>query len=140
MGLGGVGSVEVIYVPKKLVDEARRRGINVSELVLNTIANVLGLDPSEVTSVRLEFAEKSLREARKFIKKDPVQASEKLYKAVEKAMKSLVFKHGLRSIVKRVRKRGGWSVEDFFDAVSELREIYGDDIWRWWDSAWSLHV
>ena len=116
--------MEVIYVPKKLVDEARRRGIDVSELVLNAIANALGLDPSEVASVRLEFAEKSLREAREFIKKDPVQASEKLYKAVEEAMKSLVLKHGLRSIVERVKKRGGWSVEDFFDAVSELRDLW----------------
>jgi len=133
--------MEAIYVPKKLVDEARKMGIDISELVLNAIANVLDLDPSEVASARLELAEKSLEEAREFIKqRNAVQASEKLYKAVEECIKALaeVFN---ASQLKEVRKRGKWDTWLLGMAATDLSKRLGEERIRLaWKDAYDIHV
>ncbi|RLE57475.1 MAG: hypothetical protein DRJ40_02660 [Thermoprotei archaeon] len=115
-------------------------GVDVESLIIDLIVDNLNLKPEEELEVHRELARRFLEEGMKLIDVNPVQASEKLYKAAEEAVKTLVLKHRLRSIVERVEKRGRWKVEDLFDAISELRQIYSDDIRRWWDSAWNLHV
>jgi len=75
-----------IYIPEKLAKELERRGLSVVDIV----ASALDLDPETVIEARLELAEKYLREVEDYVEKgDAVQASEKLYKAVEECVKAL---------------------------------------------------
>jgi hypothetical protein len=75
-----------IYIPEKLAKELERRGLSVVDIV----ASALDLDPETVIEARLELAEKYLREFEDYVEKgDAVQASEKLYKAVEECVKAL---------------------------------------------------
>ena len=133
--------VEAIYVPRKLVDEARRRGIDVDELVLSAIANALSLDPSEVAFARLELAEKSLREARGFIERgDVVQASEKLYKAVEECIKALAEVFNAPQL-EEARRRGKWDTWLLGMAATDLSKRLSEDRIRLaWKDAYDIHV
>ncbi len=70
-------------IPRLILDEAEKRGIDIIDL----IARALSLDPSTTTKAHLELAEKSLNEGESLIDRDPEQASEKLYKAAEEAIK-----------------------------------------------------
>jgi hypothetical protein len=75
-----------IYIPEKLAKELERRGLSIVDIV----ASALDLDPETVIEARLELAEKYLREVEDYVEKgDAVQASEKLYKAVEECVKAL---------------------------------------------------
>ncbi len=69
-------------IPKLIIDEAERKGIDIVDL----IAKALSLDPS-TSKAHLELAEKFLNEDRELIDRDPVQSSEKLYKAAKEAIK-----------------------------------------------------
>ncbi len=82
--------MEVIYVPRRLIEKARELGIDINDVVLRALANTLNLDVHELTNARLEIAEKFLEEAKEYIRKrDPVQAFERLYRAVEECIKVL---------------------------------------------------
>jgi len=50
---------------------------------------------------------KYFNEEEKLIEEDPVQASEKLHKAVEEAIKALAIAENLKEILERVKKRRG---------------------------------
>jgi hypothetical protein len=88
----------------------------------------------------IDLALRYLEEGRLFIDRDPVQASEKLYKAAEEAVKALATRFGLGDILKRVEGRGRWTVTEFEKAVSRISEKLGE----WFDAAWDaanyLHV
>ena len=129
-----------VYVPKRIVDEIRRRSLDVESFIVDSIVRELKLDPSVEFEVHVELARRFLEEGKALVDKDPVQASEKLYKAAEEAIKALVIKHGITEIIDRVRERDRWKTEDFFDAINVLNNIYGDDTRRWWSTAWTLHV
>ena len=133
--------MELIYIPKKLMEEARRRGIDVIELVLNTLTNVLNLDPHEITIARLEIAEKFLKEAKTYLKKkDVIQASEKLYKVVEECIKSLaeIFKV---SQLEEVRRRGKWTTWLLGMASTDLsKQLNEDRIALVWSRAYDIHI
>jgi hypothetical protein len=94
----------------------------------------LNLDPRVGVEAHLELASKYLEEGRGLVDKDPVQASEKLYKAAEEAVKAFAFHFDV------VEKRGRWSVAELARAVMEISKR----LERWfrysWDSAWVLHV
>ncbi len=70
-------------IPESLINEAMKRGIDIIDL----ISKALNLDPSERSRAHLELAEKFLNEGEALIDRDPVQASEKLYKAAEEQSK-----------------------------------------------------
>ncbi len=71
-------------IPKLILNEAEKRGIDIIDL----ISKALSLDPLTTSKAHLELAEKFLNEGRDLIDRDPpVQASEKLYKAAEEAIK-----------------------------------------------------
>lgn|GEM_PF-4334772 len=53
----------------------------------------------------LEFAEKYLEEGRSLVDKDPVQASEKLYKAAEECVKALAIYSNLIEVLEKVKER-----------------------------------
>lgn len=97
-------------VPRKLVEEAKKRGIDVEEVVLRALAEALELDPGELAWVRLELAEKTLGEAMEyFAKGGSVQASEKLYKAVEECIKLLAQLYKLPEYERAVRNGRRWT-------------------------------
>ena len=67
----------------------------------------------------IELAERFLAEGKELIDKDPVQASEKLYKAAEEAVKALATALNLPEARKAIES-GGW--------CSELLEKAAQDI------------
>ena len=129
-----------LRIPKALEEVAKKFEIDLEALALESLIKELHLDPATEIEVHRELAKKFLEDGLKLIEADPVQASEKLYKAAEEALKVLVLKHELKEIIEKVEKRGRWKAEDFFEAVSMLRQVYGDDIRRLWSTAWELHV
>ncbi len=74
------------------------------------LGNALKLDPEMTIRARLELAVKYLGEGRKLVDKDPVQASEELYKAVEEIVKALAQHYDLKDVLARVNERGKWTV------------------------------
>lgn len=88
----------------------------------------------------LNIARRFLVEGKRYIElKDPIQASEKLYKSAEEAVKALAEKYGIEAYADAEQK-GRWTVSLLEKAVRELSEKFGDDIRRWWDTAYRLHV
>jgi hypothetical protein len=73
----------------------------------------------------IDLALRYLEEGRSLVDKDPVQASEKLYKAAEEAVKALATRFGLGDILKRVEGRGRWTVTELEKAVSRISEKLG---------------
>ncbi|MCC6057185.1 MAG: PaREP1 family protein, partial [Desulfurococcaceae archaeon] len=88
----------------------------------------------------LELAERFLAEGRELIDKDPVQASEKLYKAAEEAVKAIATALNLDEARKALEK-GRWILSLLDDAIYAISEKLGvKEIIDWWDAAWFLHV
>jgi hypothetical protein len=89
---------------------------------------------------RASLALRYLEEGKGLVDKDPVQASEKLYKAAEETVKALAIRFGLGEVLKRVSERGRWTVTELEKAVSRISESLGE----WFDAAWDaanyLHV
>lgn len=133
--------VITIPVPKKLVEEARKRGLDVEELVLQTLVKILGVDPRDVQIARLELAKKMLKEGEEhLIRGDAVQASEKIYKAVEECIKALAEKYRVK-VLDEVMRRGKWETWLLGKAARELGEKLGEDRIRLvWKDAYDIHV
>jgi hypothetical protein len=88
----------------------------------------------------LELAERFLTEGRGLIDKDPVQASEKLYKAAEEAVKAIAAALDLDE-ARKALERGRWTLSLLDDAVYAISERLGvKELIDWWDSAYRLHV
>ncbi len=92
----------------------------------------------------LELLSRMLVEAEKCIeRKDAVQASEKLYKASEEAVKEMAFRLELsESEEAEKRRRGRWTAPLLFRAVAvrRLSERINPEILNWWHAAWFVHV
>ena len=56
------------------------------------------------------------------VEKDPVQASEKPYKAAEEAVKVLALHFGLSDTLEKVEKRGRWTATELEKAVEAVAE------------------
>ena len=133
-------STVTVEVPRTLYDEAMRKGVDVNELVINTLIKVLNLDPETVARAWLELAVKYLSEGRELIDKDPAQASEKLYKAAEEVVKALAQHYKLKDILAKVEERGRWTATDLAKAVAAIANRIGKWFEESWDTAWALHV
>ncbi len=133
--------VEVVYIPKKIVEEIRNRGLDLQELVLKILKKELGLDPQELAEARVEIAEKILQDAKKYIEmRDVVQASEKLYKAVEECIKALAEVLKVPQL-EEVEKRGKWDTWLLGRAATDLSKILREDRIRLaWANAYDIHV
>jgi len=88
----------------------------------------------------LALASRYLEEGKTLIEKNPVQASEKLYKAAEEAVKALAIGLDLEDILKTVDERGRWTVTELEKAVSRISKKLGDWFSAAWDRANYLHV
>jgi hypothetical protein len=132
---------ENLTVPRKLIDEARRRGIDVEELLIETLAKILNIDPNEVALARLEIILNLMYEAEKYLReKNPIQASEKLYKVVEECIKALAERHVI-SEYREALEYNRWRLGLLDKAAVTLSKILNEPrIMDVWDSAYYLHV
>ncbi|MDT7864524.1 MAG: PaREP1 family protein [Thermoproteota archaeon] len=88
----------------------------------------------------LNLALRYLEEGRNLADKDPVQASEKLYKAAEEAVKTLAIALGLDEARKAV-EQGRWSSTLLFDTIDTVAiKLNIKELPLWWRAAWVLHV
>ncbi|MGC9136864.1 PaREP1 family protein [Caldivirga sp.] len=123
-------------IPRSLSIELEKRGID----IIDVLAKVLNLDPLTVTSAHLELAERFLNEGKELVNKDPVQASEKLYKAAEEAVKAIAVALNLEE-ARRAGEINRWTTQLLFDAVDSASDKIGKRELRWWwGRAWILHV
>ena len=67
---------------------------------------VRGVEEERDIEKRTSFALKYLEEGKALADKDPVQASEKLYKAAEEVVKALALHFDLGEVIERVERRG----------------------------------
>jgi hypothetical protein len=95
---------------------------------------------SEEVLRRVEIAEKFLVEGRELIDKDPIQASEKLYKAAEEVVKTLAVVLNLPEARKAIESSGWWSklLEKAVQGIAKTLNV--KEFILWWDSAYKLHV
>jgi len=130
-----------VEVPKGLAEAIRRRGFDLESFVLEAIERMLNLDPSEEIEARLEIAKHMLKRAREEIEKgDAIQASEKLYKAVEECIKILTCIEGLEEC-RRAREEGGWWTKLLSRAARKLALRLGEKIvLEAWSQGYDLHV
>ena len=82
-----------------------------------------------------------LDEGKSYIAKgDSVQASEKLYKAAEEAIKALSRAYA-DGVWEEVQEKGRWTSPLLFKAVRQIaRSLNDEEIRHYWDTAWFLHV
>ena len=131
----------LIVVPRHIAEEAEKRGLDIQELVLRALGEALNLDPEEVAKARVEIARKSLAEAREYVARgDPIQAGEKLYKAVEECLKALAEKHKAPQL-EAAKKRGRWDTWLLGQAATDLSRRLGEErIKHAWAVAYDVHV
>jgi hypothetical protein len=129
-----------VILPKCIVDELEKRGLDVEDLVLRMLSRELNLDPEIVAEARLELAEKYFADGKELVDKDPVQASEKLYKVAEECVKALAIHYNLEDILRNVEERGRWTATDLEKAVKEISKRVDEPFISYWDHAWVLHV
>jgi hypothetical protein len=129
-----------LYVPSKLVEEARRRGFDVESLVVDLLVRTLNLDPRVAGEAHLELSHRYLGEGRALVNRDPIQASEKLYKAAEEAVKALAVFYNLQDVLAGVEDKGRRTVSYLEKAVEAISERLGGWFLQSWDNAWALHV
>jgi len=128
-----------VEIPRSLVEAIRRRGFDLESFVLEAVERMLELDPREA---RLEIAKYMLRRGREELEKgDPVQASEKLYKAAEECIKILACVEGLEEC-RRAREERGWWSKLLSKAARRLALRLGENLVLVvaWLNAYDLHV
>ena len=130
-----------IVVPRRLYEEAKRRGIDVEEMVISVLMEKLQLDPVARAGVHIELAEKYLSEASEYLERgDGVQASEKLYKVAEECIKALAELLGVPE-AEKARNLGRWFTWLLDKACRRATVLLGEPrIKHAWDAAYSLHV
>ncbi|HEW93747.1 superfamily I DNA and RNA helicase and helicaseubunit [Candidatus Geothermarchaeota archaeon] len=131
----------IINIPGRIVEKAKKLGIDLETLALETIIRELNLDPDEEAEIRLGLAEKSLEEAKNHIRnRDPIQASEKLYKAIEECIKILSQIYKLPQYEK-ARAEGRWWIQLIGKAARRLSKTLREPrIEEAWAIAYDIHV
>ena len=88
----------------------------------------------------IDLALRYLEEGRLFIDRDPVQASEKFYKAAEEAVKAIAAALDVEEH-RKAADQGRWTAALLFDAVDSISAKLGvGELPLWWRAAWVLHV
>ncbi|MCG2892027.1 MAG: PaREP1 family protein [Vulcanisaeta sp.] len=81
-----------------------------------------------------------LEEGKGLIDRDPVQASEKLYKAAKEVVKALTTHFNISEVLNTVNSRGRWTVTELEKAVRAIARKIGGWFVDAWDAANYLHV
>jgi len=133
--------IYTIRLPKSLVVEALKRGLDVEALVVDALIEKLSLNPDEEAAARIELAERFLEEAKKHIEAgDAVQASEKLYKVAEECIKALAVQFKVPE-VEEAKREGRWWAKLLARASRTLSALLNDPMIRYaWEDAYDLHV
>jgi len=76
-----------IIIPKKLVEEIARRGLDLEEIVFNSLIEKLRLDPATSTEARLELARRYLRGGAELVDKDPFKLVRNFIKLLKNVSK-----------------------------------------------------
>jgi len=128
----------VIKLPKALAKHLE--GLDVESIVTELLLQKLSLNPDEEAEVHAENSKRFLEEGVSLVDKEPVQASEKLYKAAEECVKALALHLNLSDIVKKAKERGRWTATELEKSVLKISEKLGEWFRQAWDTAWTLHV
>jgi hypothetical protein len=129
-----------ISIPRKLFDGIVKKGIDIESYIIDLLTKMFNLDPIVSVESHLELSMKYLDEGRSLIDKDPIQASEKLYKAAEEVVKALTIYFNLSNIIEKVNERKMWTVTELDKASRMISEKLGKWFRSSWDTAWALHV
>lgn len=132
--------LKAIEIPEKLVEEIRKKGINIETEIIDYLLKKLELDPDEEAKIHLELAGKFLVEGKNMLNKDPIQASEKMYKAAEECIKALTLNKKYKDILEKVGTKNRWGVNELDKSVIKLSKEAGEWLISSWDTAWTLHV
>ena len=127
-------------IPRRAAEEPKRRNLDQEPPTDNFLASLLEPNPQAAAESHLELAVRYLEEGRNLIDTDPIQASEKLYKAAEQAVKAFTIHFNQKDILEDVEKSGRWSVGKLEKAVLSISDKVGDWFRSSWDTAWALHV
>ena len=130
-----------ISVPRAIIEAIQKRGHDPESFMLEAVTEKLSSDPREEYQARIAIAEHMLERAREELDRgDPVQASEKLYKAVEECIKVLACLEALEEC-RRAREEGGWWSRLLARAARRLsRRLSEKLILEAWSQAFDLHV
>ena len=122
-------------LPEIIISILRRNGLDV-DYIIDLLTINLNIDPPSAAKAHAELALTMFGEGLNFIERsDVVQSSEKLHKAVEEAVKTLVIAKNLNE-TREALEKDRWSVSLLDKAARKL----GDETWRAWDAAYFLHV
>ena len=131
---------EAVVVPRRLLEEARRRGIDVESRIVELLSWDLGLDPREEARIHLELATRFLDEARQVIERgDAVQASVKLYKVAEECIKAMAEALNLSEACE-ARSKGRWTLKLLDTVAEKLAKKVDKRVYDDWSHAYFLHV
>jgi hypothetical protein len=89
---------------------------------------------------RVELALRYLEEGKALVERDPVQASEKLYKAAEEAVRALALYYDLGGALEKAERRGRWTFEELERAARAIAGRVGEWFIAAWDAASYLLV
>ncbi|MEM1610718.1 MAG: PaREP1 family protein [Sulfolobales archaeon] len=130
-----------LYIPKRIADEIRRRGLDIELFIIDSLSEKLKLDPQEEAAIYVELAERFLDDARRYIdQNDPVQASEKLYKVAEECIKALAIKFRTPES-EEARREGRWWIKLLSRAAKKLSSQLSEPIISYgWSVGYDLHV
>ncbi len=131
-----------IILPKGLIEKITQRSrIDVEAFIIEAVQRSLNLDPEEELETRLEIAKHMVQRAKEELERgDAVQASEKLYKAVEECIKMLACLHDIEEC-RRAREEGGWWTRLLAKAARRLSIILRSQlIIDAWSQGFDLHV
>lgn len=129
-----------VAIPRRLYELALKRGIDVESRVVELLLREANLDPGERASVRLELAERCLKEAEEALARgDTVQSSEKLYKAAEECVKAMAEALRLEE-AEEAWRRGRWTLSILDSAARKLADRVSGRVYDDWDHAYFLHV
>jgi hypothetical protein len=128
---------KTVYIPEKILREIEKRGLNITDLILSS----LKIDPEVALEARLEMAENYLREAEEYISKNnSIQASEKLYKAVEESIKTLAQLLDTPEY-QTATKEGRWWTQLLGKAARRLSRLLDEPRLEYvWAIAYDIHV
>ena len=121
-----------ISIPRRLFDEITKKGIDIESYIIHLLTKMFNLDPTVSVESHLELSMKYLNEGKSLIDKDPIQASEKLYKAAEEVVKALTIYFNLSDIMEKVNERKRWTVTEMDKASRLISEKLG----KWFRSSW----
>lgn len=119
---------------EELVKKVEEKGINVEDVLLGALSKV---NPEESIRLRVQLAEKYMKELEDYMKKgDVVQASEKAYKVAEEIIKALTEKFK----TPEYQQEGRWYTYTLGKTVNSLAKKLGEWVLDGWISAYFLHV